>query len=281
LDGANNDQHRSAGQSEHSTAHTFILRFFVTSMNLRIGCALVGFVLLALSLAAQTSEVSPAVTQVPIKFSSVAADERGKTLSGVVSITFSLYSSQQGGEPLWTETQNNVQLDPTGHYSVQLGITQKYRSTYILLSTGEACWLGVRIAEQAEQPRVLTYVIRVDDVLQINVSKEPEVSRTVPVRSDGKISLPLAGEVQARGETPCQLEKELATKLQSFISEPEVTVIVTEVRSQKSNSLGQVAPPGSCPPTNSIVQPGTSPEDQDLPVILPRLYPSIVHELSR
>jgi protein involved in polysaccharide export with SLBB domain len=77
---------------------------------------------------------------------------------------------------------------------------------------------------------VLTYVIRVDDVLQINVWKEPEVSRTVPVRSDGKISVPLAGEVQASGETPCQLEKELATKLQSFISEPEVTVVVTEVR---------------------------------------------------
>ena len=96
-----------------------------------------------------------------------------------------------------------------------------------------------------------TYIIGADDVLAINVWKEPEVSRTVPVRSDGKISLPLAGEVQASGETPLQLEKELATKLQSFISEPEVTVIVTEIKSQKFNILGMVSKPGSYPLTNS------------------------------
>lgn len=95
------------------------------------------------------------------------------------------------------------------------------------------------------------YIIGDDDVLAINVWKEPEVSRTVPVRSDGKISVPLAGEVQASGETPRQLEKELATKLQSFISEPEVTVIVTEVKSQKFNILGMVTKPGSYPLTNS------------------------------
>jgi polysaccharide export outer membrane protein len=95
-----------------------------------------------------------------------------------------------------------------------------------------------------------TYLIGTDDVLAINVWKEPEVSRTVPVRSDGKISLPLAGEVQASGETPRQLEKILATKLQSFISEPEVTVIVTETKSQKFNVLGQVSRPGTYPLTN-------------------------------
>jgi polysaccharide biosynthesis/export protein len=96
-----------------------------------------------------------------------------------------------------------------------------------------------------------TYVIGVDDVLSINVWKEPEVSRTIPVRSDGKISVPLAGEVQASGETPVQLEKVLAAKLQSFISEPEVTVIVTEIKSQKFNVLGMVSRPGSYPLTNS------------------------------
>jgi len=96
-----------------------------------------------------------------------------------------------------------------------------------------------------------TYIIGADDVLAINVWKEPEVSRTVPVRSDGKISVPLAGEVQASGETPRQLEKDLAAKLQSFISEPEVTVIVAEVRSQKFNVLGQVARPGTYPLTNA------------------------------
>jgi polysaccharide export outer membrane protein len=63
--------------------------------------------------------------------------------------------------------------------------------------------------------------------------------------------VPLAGEVQASGQTPRQLEKELASKLQSFISEPEVTVIVAEVKSQKFNVLGQVARPGTYPLTNA------------------------------
>jgi polysaccharide biosynthesis/export protein len=97
-----------------------------------------------------------------------------------------------------------------------------------------------------------SYIIGDDDVLAINVWKEPEVSRTVPVRSDGRISLPLAGEVQARGQTPLQLEQELASKLKSYISEPEVTVIVEQVKSQKFNILGQVSKPGEYPLTNSM-----------------------------
>ena len=90
-----------------------------------------------------------------------------------------------------------------------------------------------------------SYVIGVDDVLAVNVWKEPEVSRTVPVRSDGKISLPLAGEVQASGETPKQLEQALSAKLKNYISEPEVTVIVEQIKSQKFNILGMVSKPGS------------------------------------
>jgi len=95
------------------------------------------------------------------------------------------------------------------------------------------------------------YIIGVDDVLAINVWKEPEVSKTVPVRSDGKISLPLAGEVQASGQTPRQLELDLSRRLASYISEPEVTVIVEEVKSQKFNILGQVAKPGAYPIANN------------------------------
>ncbi len=90
-----------------------------------------------------------------------------------------------------------------------------------------------------------TYVIGANDVLAINVWKEPDVSRSVPVRSDGKISLPLVGELQAGGQTPRQLEQEIAKRLQNFISEPEVTVIVTESKSQKINILGMVSRPGT------------------------------------
>ena len=97
-----------------------------------------------------------------------------------------------------------------------------------------------------------TFVIGNDDVLTINVWKEPDISRSIPVRSDGKISLPLVGEVQAAGRTPLKLEQEIASKLQNFISQPEVTVIVQQINSQKFNILGQVAHPGTFAITNSL-----------------------------
>jgi len=100
-------------------------------------------------------------------------------------------------------------------------------------------------AEAATKPHDDSFVIGNDDVLNINVWKEPDVSRSIPVRSDGKISLPLAGEIQAAGRTPLGLEREIASKLQNYISEPEVTVMVTQINSQKFNILGQVARPGS------------------------------------
>jgi polysaccharide export outer membrane protein len=71
------------------------------------------------------------------------------------------------------------------------------------------------------------------------------------VRSDGKISLPLVGEVQAAGLTPLQLEKDIAGRLKNYISEPEVTVMVETVNSQKFNILGQVVKPGSYGIANS------------------------------
>lgn len=90
-----------------------------------------------------------------------------------------------------------------------------------------------------------TYVIGAGDMLAISVWKEPEVSRSVPVRSDGKISLPLVGELQAAGQTPRQLEDGIKQRLQNYISEPEVTVIVTDSKSRKVNILGMVARPGA------------------------------------
>ncbi|MGC2057374.1 MAG: polysaccharide biosynthesis/export family protein [Candidatus Sulfotelmatobacter sp.] len=92
-----------------------------------------------------------------------------------------------------------------------------------------------------------SFVIGNDDVLAISVWKEPEISRSIPVRSDGRISLPLVGEVQATGETPLKLEQEIAARLKSYIDEPEVTVIVQQINSQKFNILGMVTRPGSFP----------------------------------
>jgi polysaccharide export outer membrane protein len=95
-----------------------------------------------------------------------------------------------------------------------------------------------------------SFQIGPDDVLAINVWQEPEISRSIPVRSDGKISLPLVGEVQASGETPKQLEAKISTQLANYISKPEVTVIVQQIKSQRFNILGQVARPGSYPLSN-------------------------------
>jgi endosialidase-like protein len=141
-------------------------------MKLRVACVTVGFLSLLLSIAAQSTS-SAASAQVPplIQFSNVATDQGGNSLSGVVSITFSLYAAQRGGEPLWTETQTNIQLEPNGHYSVQLGITKPNGVPTALFATGEARWLGVRIAEQAEQPRVLLvsvpYALKAGDAATI------------------------------------------------------------------------------------------------------------------
>ncbi len=114
-------------------------------------------------------------------------------------------------------------------------------------------WAQDASAHDAANPKAHddSFVIGNDDVLTVNVWKEPDVSRTVPVRSDGKISLPLAGELQASGLTPTRLEKDIAAKLKNFISEPEVTVIVQQVNSQKFNILGQVTRPGSYGIANS------------------------------
>src|SRR5579859_3376185 len=106
-------------------------------------------------------------------------------------------------------------------------------------------------AEGPTKPHDNTFVIGNDDVLAINVWKEPDVSRSVPVRSDGKISLPLAGEIQAAGRTPLKLEQDIAATLKSYIAEPEVTVIVQQINSQKFNILGLVNKPGSYPISNS------------------------------
>jgi polysaccharide biosynthesis/export protein len=103
----------------------------------------------------------------------------------------------------------------------------------------------------AAKPHDDSFVIGNDDVLAINVWKEPDISRSIPVRSDGKISLPLVGEVQAAGLTPLKLEKDIASKLKNYISEPEVTVMVQQVNSQKFNILGQVVRPGSYVIANS------------------------------
>jgi len=88
------------------------------------------------------------------------------------------------------------------------------------------------------------YVIGPEDVLYIHVWKEVDLSRTVPVRMDGKISLPLIDEVSAAGLTPLQLKENLIKKFKEFVDIPNVSVIVMEANSFKVYVSGEVKKPG-------------------------------------
>lgn len=87
------------------------------------------------------------------------------------------------------------------------------------------------------------YRIGPEDILQISVWKNEAMSKTVPVRPDGKISLPLVNDVQAAGLTPLELRDVLAKGLAEYIPNPEVSVIVNEVRSFKVSVIGEVLKP--------------------------------------
>jgi len=92
-----------------------------------------------------------------------------------------------------------------------------------------------------------TYIIGPEDVLSINVWREEALTRQVPVRRDGKISLPLIDEIHAAGLTPLQLKEKLTLRLKDFIDNPNVSVIVTEANSQKVYVSGEVKTPGVYP----------------------------------
>lgn len=91
------------------------------------------------------------------------------------------------------------------------------------------------------------YVIGPQDVLDVDVWKEPELTRQVPVRPDGKISLPLLNDVQAAGLTPTKLADEISDGLKKYITDPQVTVIVSAINSQRVYILGEVTRAGAYP----------------------------------
>jgi polysaccharide export outer membrane protein len=100
-----------------------------------------------------------------------------------------------------------------------------------------------------------TYVIGAEDVIFIKVWRDNDVSGQFLVRPDGRISVPLIGDVTASGRTPEQLEKDISERLSKFIREPQVNVGILVVGSKKYFILGEVNHPGSFPlvvPTNVL-----------------------------
>jgi polysaccharide biosynthesis/export protein len=117
------------------------------------------------------------------------------------------------------------------------------------------------IAQQAATPPAApsdpSYVIGAQDVLSVSVWKDPELTLpSVPVRPDGKISMPLLNDVQAAGLTPDQLKGQITDGLKKFMTDPIVTVIVTQMNSQRVYITGEVTKAGAYPllPQMTILQ---------------------------
>jgi polysaccharide export outer membrane protein len=112
----------------------------------------------------------------------------------------------------------------------------------VLLLAGCAHQQGARV-DNSDQP----YLIGREDMLDVTVWRDADLSRTLPVRPDGYISLPLVGELQAEGLTPAALAERISQELQPYVQEPKVTVIVREVNSSRVFITGEVANPGAYP----------------------------------
>lgn len=93
-------------------------------------------------------------------------------------------------------------------------------------------------------PPVETYTVKPGDVLSVSVWKEPDLQGPVLVRPDGTFSFPLAGQIDARGRSVLELQQTLTDKLRKYISDPVVTVSISEVKGNKVYVLGQVNKPG-------------------------------------
>jgi polysaccharide export outer membrane protein len=122
-----------------------------------------------------------------------------------------------------------------------------YQAIAAVLLLAAACAHSGTSERPAARPEAGEYRIGREDVLEVVVWHEPELTRVVPVRPDGRISLPLAGEVEAAGKTPAELQAGLAKALGSYIQDPAVAVLVREINGSRVFVLGEVTKPGGFP----------------------------------
>jgi polysaccharide export outer membrane protein len=102
-----------------------------------------------------------------------------------------------------------------------------------------------QVVTRADDDPPNAYSIGMGDVLEISVWKNPELSATVPVRPDGRISVPLLGDVKAAGMTPLALKQTLTDGYKEYVTAPGVSVVVKEIHSRKIYVTGEVAHPGT------------------------------------
>jgi polysaccharide biosynthesis/export protein len=137
-------------------------------------------------------------------------------------------------------------------------VTKSILTLLILLLSiliNENCFSEENVAVQNESGSN-HYLIGANDVLNIYVWKETDLTRDVTVMPDGRITYPLVGEIDAAGQTVTGLKEKITEKLKNFISSPEVTVIVKESKSQQIYTLGKVTKPGQAQlsPSMTVLQ---------------------------
>jgi hypothetical protein len=165
-------------------------------MTLRVACVVVGFLSLVSLTIAQTSTQPASSLPRLVRFGGTAKDLNGSPMTGIVGITFALYSEKTGGSPLWLETQNAT-ADGTGHYTVLLGSTKPEGLPAELFTSEQARWVGVQVSGQPEQARVLLvsapYALKAGDAETIGglppsafVLAAPPTANTVGARGGSK-----------------------------------------------------------------------------------------------
>ena len=160
---------------------------------------LVGLCFFVSSTLAQEATSKPApVVPALVNFNGSLVDINAKPVTGIVGVTFLLYREQQGGAPLWMETQN-VHPDKTGHYSVMLGSTSSEGLPGDLFVSGEARWLGIQAAGLPEQPRVLLlsvpYAMKAADAETVGGLPPSAFMRVAPVPVGQPAATPSTGPV--------------------------------------------------------------------------------------
>jgi polysaccharide export outer membrane protein len=137
------------------------------------------------------------------------------------------------------------QREPEQHQIAEvIPMTHTLLRTSSLLIAGLVCVAGSGLANDTAPAPRSEYRIGVEDVLDIAVWNNAELQKTVPVRPDGKISLPLVNDVVAAGLTPMELRDVLTEKIGAFVQKPDVSVVVREIRSAKVSVIGNVRRPG-------------------------------------
>jgi hypothetical protein len=178
-----------------------------------------------------------------VNFSGALTDVKGKPLTGTVGVTFLLYKEEQGGSPLWMETQN-VQLDRTGHYTVMLGSTSSTGLPSDIFIAGEAHWLGVQVQGQEDQPRVLLvsapYALKAGDAQTLGglpvsafLLAAPSIT-TAPAPTNGAVL-----QTPATGNTPVTTGGGTVNNVPLWDSTSDITSsVITQTGSGTTAKIG-------------------------------------------